>query len=242
MIRERRPLLPLLRQHRWYFVPVLLWWLVMGGLIFQHSSVGLFRAVNQVHHPWADLVLSYLTHVGDGLFFAGIIVLFLAMKRWWAAGIAGIAYASSGLLTQALKRLVFPHELRPKAYFESINEKIRLIDGLEIFGHNSFPSGHSTSVFALATILVLLLGHYRQGRGGAPLAGLAWALGAMLVSFTRVYLAQHFPSDILAGSVIGVVCSIICYYLLHTHLPAHNGTNTLSAASRQGHSPRGGAA
>ncbi len=56
----------------------------------------------------------------------------------------------------------------------------------------SFPSGHAAAVFGEATLVRFV---WRR-------AGLSALLGAVLVSFSRVYLGQHYPSDLLGGAII----------------------------------------
>jgi membrane-associated phospholipid phosphatase len=62
----------------------------------------------------------------------------------------------------------------------------------------SFPSAHATSSFAVATAMTRV----------EPLAGLAFILAAAL-ALGRPYLGMHYPSDVLAGIVLGVVLGLI---------------------------------
>ncbi len=66
----------------------------------------------------------------------------------------------------------------------------------------SFPSGHTFASVISTTILVL----YRKEWG--------WFLLplAVLIAFSRLYLYVHFPSDVLAGAVLGVIIGCITYY------------------------------
>ncbi|MDD3063847.1 MAG: phosphatase PAP2 family protein, partial [Massilibacteroides sp.] len=72
----------------------------------------------------------------------------------------------------------------------------------------SFPSGHTGSSFASAVILYKEL----PKKYGIPLIGLA-----TLIGFSRLYLAVHYPSDVLGGAIIGTLIAILVnkvYYLL----------------------------
>ena len=64
---------------------------------------------------------------------------------------------------------------------------------------NSFPSTHSAASIAFFT--ALLNAHHPY----------SWAVGlwAVVVSFSRYYLGVHFPSDLLGGTVLGVVCGYL---------------------------------
>lgn len=57
----------------------------------------------------------------------------------------------------------------------------------------SFPSGHTTSSFAAAVIW-----YHADKRFGVPALILAF-----LIAFSRLYLYVHFPSDVIAGALIG---------------------------------------
>ena len=99
------------------------------------------------------------------------------------------AVALSGLSCQAIKHLV--GRARPRFFpewgaFHFAGPSLRS-------GIDSFPSGHSTSVFAAAVSLGLLLPAWR-----VPLFALA-----VLVCVSRVLAGAHYPSDTVAGAVLG---------------------------------------
>ena len=72
-------------------------------------------------------------------------------------------------------------------------------------GPHSFPSGHTSSAFALATSVSLA---YPKWYVIAPAA--AWAITA---GWSRMYLGVHFPSDVLIGAIIGSGCAVLCHYV-----------------------------
>lgn len=79
-------------------------------------------------------------------------------------------------------------------------------------GFISFPSGHSVTAFALAFVLSRAYPRY---------AFLFYGL-ASLVALSRVYLAKHFPSDVVAGAAIGILagwiaCRFAAFSLVHGH-------------------------
>lgn len=68
-------------------------------------------------------------------------------------------------------------------------------------GGPSFPSGHTTEVFALTTVLFLLY----PGRRWIAAIALCWAF---IVGYTRMLLGVHYPSDILGGILFGVLTAM----------------------------------
>jgi len=84
------------------------------------------------------------------------------------------ALGTSVLLSEALKNLV--HEKRPDSN-----------------SHDSFPSGHATAAFAVATVESDLHPHQAA----------LWYLGATLISLSRVRLRRHTTGDVVAGAVLG---------------------------------------
>jgi undecaprenyl-diphosphatase len=67
----------------------------------------------------------------------------------------------------------------------------------------SFPSGHTTSSFAVAGVLAKYFERYAFG----------FLSLAALIGFSRLYLYVHYPTDILAGMILGLMCSAIIIYL-----------------------------
>lgn len=104
------------------------------------------------------------------------------------------AVAASGIAAQIVKHVV--GRARPRLidqfgafYFDHFSLKANLA---------SFPSGHSTSIFALAAAIGLIVPRLRL-----PIFGLA-----VLVGLARMVLAAHYASDILAGAIFGVAMTL----------------------------------
>lgn len=158
--------------------------------------------VNSRHNEFFDQFFKLITLVGDGLTTV-LVVLLLLFVKYRHAIFTAIAFAYSSLIVQILKRIF--HEPRPVKYFEGIGP-IRTIEGYPLHEWNSFPSGHTTAVFTLAVILIFILKDKRY----QPLI----LAVAVLTAFSRVYLAQHFMEDIVAGAVLAVILTFQLKYLL----------------------------
>jgi membrane-associated phospholipid phosphatase len=68
---------------------------------------------------------------------------------------------------------------------------------------NSFPSGHAQTIFTVATALAILFPRF-----GIPLFIIAAA-----VSATRIILTAHYLSDVIAGALVGILCTLAVKYL-----------------------------
>jgi len=69
----------------------------------------------------------------------------------------------------------------------------------------SFPSGHTTMAFATATTLTL---EYKKWYIAVP--AYAWATG---VAYSRMYEGKHYPSDVLAGAILGTGSALLSHWL-----------------------------
>jgi len=153
-------------------------------------------------------VFQWITELGKSTgYLVGFPALFVFFKfvrrRQIAANVCLFLFTSiavSGLLTDAIKPLV--GRLRPKMLFEAglySFEPFRI--GYE---YNSFPSGHATTIFALAAALALFFPRWRL-----PLFTLA-----AIVGLSRIIVGAHYLSDVLAGAWVGVVTVFLLMMLV----------------------------
>ena len=123
---------------------------------------------------------------------------FFFKRKYFIAVLAGAIIST--LLAQFLKRIVYPEELRPISYL-SESFPVHQIAGVEMRRLHSFPSGHTTTAFTMA----LIMSHMINKKVWSILLPLL----ALIAAYSRVYLAQHFPTDLLAGMCIGIVSAIL---------------------------------
>jgi membrane-associated phospholipid phosphatase len=138
------------------------------------------------------------------LFVIGVVI-GLLFYRFGHSLLVFSTYAISGILVQFLKLFVFAGSPRPKLFFEGIYN-LHFISSVRMLSNNSFPSGHSATAFAMFLCLSLIL--------NSKILKLLCFILACLVSFSRVYLSQHFLIDAVSGSVIGVIV-VLVYYFYH---------------------------
>ncbi|MCX2719251.1 phosphatase PAP2 family protein [Lentiprolixibacter aurantiacus] len=98
-----------------------------------------------------------------------------------------------------------------KDFFERLrpNNDQQIKDLLRVLKHPqgfSFFSGHASTSFAVTTLVFLFL---RKNKGWLSLLFI-WPL---LFSFSRIYVGVHFPSDLLAGALVGTLLAFGAYWL-----------------------------
>jgi membrane-associated phospholipid phosphatase len=161
-----------------------------------------FVDLNAYHRSTLDTVFIWVTFLGNGVFSIVVFVIFLLQRRWSHASQVMLAFLLSALLAQILKNLFSMP--RPKQFFAP-GQYHYFIDGVTGIGFASFPSGHTTSVFALATLLAI----FTKDRN----AKIAFLLCGVAVGYSRIYLGQHFLGDVLMGSCIGTLTAVLVHWL-----------------------------
>ena len=167
--------------------------------------------VNQQWTSFSDSFFKYLTYLGDGWFAFAVAILILVFSSKLKYGIyALVSFVLTAGVTQIFKRVFFSDSMRPShEYFTEFNAGIwHKVEGVELLSANSFPSGHATSAFSIFCLLTLLSKN--------KFLGLVFLVLAVLTSFSRVYLSQHFLEDIYAGSLIGCVGTVLVVVLLNS--------------------------
>ena len=170
-----------------------------GIFILTLGKNGAFQLINSNHNEIADQFFKYFTHYGDGLMWAPLaIYCFFYRRKYFISIVAGVLIST--ILAQFLKRVVYPEELRPISYLSEIFP-VHVIDGVTMRKVHSYPSGHTTTAFAMALIMAYIINRKTWS--------VILPLLASLAGYSRVYLAQHFPTDIFAGMCIGIVSAIL---------------------------------
>jgi undecaprenyl-diphosphatase len=138
-----------------------------------------------------SVVIPWISHSGNGYYYPLLPFLIyivrpdLALPFFYAAL---AAYAIELPVYKLLKNLV--KRDRPCEALANVRKRISPSDRF------SFPSGHTAAAFVMVTIVA----HF------FPMLILPAVCWALLVGLSRVYLGVHYPTDILAGMVLGMVC------------------------------------
>jgi undecaprenyl-diphosphatase len=158
------------------------------------------RAVVPLHvHSWINRVMTWITDLGGEIILLSV---FGSLALWshrargalWARFFAVVM---AGAL--ALDNVVKPLVGRPRPVLD------QLVGGRG----ESFPSGHATATTALLFAVAYYLTPGRSPRA-RTLIWTAALLGSVLMGVTRVYLGVHWPTDVIAGMVLGAGWTVLC--------------------------------
>lgn len=173
--------------------------LALGVAIFLliYGKENSFLVINKHNTPEFDYFFEYWTYLGDGIIWVPLFAYVLLYKReFFVAVLASLIICT--VLTHFFKRVVFPDDFRPIVV---LGDRIHTIAGVKMNRLNSFPSGHTSTAFTLALLLAYLVKRN------------FWVyffpIIAFFVGYSRIYLAQHFVTDVFAGMLVGIVSSYL---------------------------------
>jgi undecaprenyl-diphosphatase len=168
-----------------------------------HIDFTLYKSLNgfAYHHDGFEDTLRFCALNAQYAFLALLAVLFVVRGKWRSiSGRHGVVAAGfSALLALGIAHILADLVARPRPYVAHAHTAHLFISP----SHDpSFPSDHATAAFAIA--VALLLRHRKAGL-------LAIAL-AVVVSLARVAVGTHYPSDVLAGAVIGTAAALVLWH------------------------------
>jgi membrane-associated phospholipid phosphatase len=197
---------------RLFFVPYVIILSICLTIKLIYTREAIYFAVNSYHNVIADYFFIGATAVGDGLFML-LVAIILALYSYRNAFLMATSFLITTVLVQIAKRIV--HAPRPSVYFTD-HTHIYYVNGVKLFTSNSFPSGHTVQAFTMAVVLAYLAKQKSWG--------LILLVAAICVGYSRMYLSEHFFEDVLAGSIIGTVATVIWLTIIDSkpfiHSPA----------------------
>ena len=152
-----------------------------------------------LHQPWLDKLMVAITTLGEeGLIWIVLALAMLCTKKYRTCGI-GVAIS---LVLMLLTGNIFLKHLIMRDRPCWIDTTVELLVASP--SSYSFPSGHTFASFVSAVTIFL---HHKK-------EGIVALVLAVLISFSRMYLFVHFPTDVLASVVLGTGIAIGVYFAM----------------------------
>lgn len=152
-----------------------------------------FFAFQGLRCPWLDYALGFPTVFGETVFLMSFAVALIAcLDRGKTAEKITLVVCALLFATWSADGIkeIFGRP-RPYEFWPDVTP---------LFGKlwtKSFPSGHAANAFSVASVLNILYGRKMR-----------WAyVAAAWVGITRIYAGMHYPTDVLGGAVLGVLCA-----------------------------------
>jgi len=181
--------------------------LVASGVTADFDKAGVDAIVRVSGNPAMDTAMIVVTTSADlfpvwlspMIIFSFILIIKRKTRR--IGSILLLIIAISALVTTQMKGIVDrdrpPYEFKPNIGFDYKPEQ----DVISRFA-SSFPSGHATRSAAFALVISYMIRN--RSIAGVPAGMLMWVFPAS-VAFSRIYVGAHYPTDVIAGIVFGMI-------------------------------------
>lgn len=186
-----------------FFVPYVVLSLILLMLLVFFGNNDMFLFVNRHYSTFSDYAFLYITILGDGVVASLLILVFLRVSFRDALTFLIITLVIA-VIVNITKKHIFPELVRPLIFFAD-SHLLHLVPGHAPLRYRTFPSGHTAIIFSMCSYLSFLA----QKRN----VKLILFLIACVVSYSRIYLAYHFPADIVVGAFFGITITLLGYVL-----------------------------
>ena len=179
--------------------------------VFTNFDCAVFQLVEKLWNPVLDAIMIFITHLGDdGIFWIAlgvILCIFKKTRKYGVLVLLGLGIASC--INNLVLKQIFE---RPRPFnFDGWPSDFVFPNPLIEKPHSfSFPSGHTSSSLGAATPLLIKA----NKKLGIPMFILA-----LIVGFSRVYVHVHYPTDVIVGTLVGIVGGILAVVAFKYGMP-----------------------
>ena len=156
--------------------------------------------LSQKHPPVLNKIMVIITTTGNyGYVWFALSIPLLIINR---SRLTGLTMILAMLITGLTGEITIKHVV---ARVRPCNREFGKDLLIKHPAHYSFPSGHTASSFAVSMVMFFML----------PALFVPVVIYAVLMAFSRMYLLVHYPTDVIAGAILGVICGTAAVYVSH---------------------------
>lgn len=152
----------------------------------------------KVRSPLLDNVMKFITRLGDmGMVW---IIISVYVIVFMGKGLIGMQMLCALAVTTFIGEGIIKRIFQRKRPCDTTPTEEMIIK--KPLGY-SFPSGHTASSFAVMTIMIVFF----------KSTAIIWITLAVLIGISRIYVHVHYPTDVVVGAILGVICARIVLYM-----------------------------
>ncbi len=177
----------------WLSLPIAL---VLFYLTYSYGLKESFLMLNGDGGQISDIFFKIFTYFGDAILWIPMLAFIIWKKRKLYLALVTASFTLVTIFVQVCKYFIVPDEARPTRYITD-GSFIHTVEGVTVHSFSSFPSGHTATAFTFFLMICLMT----RRKWWLPVG----LITAILVGYSRIYLAQHFPLDVAAGIIVAIV-------------------------------------
>lgn len=195
-------------------IPILLTFGDVLDKVFYSFDQAVFQFFGSLQNDFLTAVANFFTNFGDELFIIPILVLSIVLCFFKKTRKYGFSILFAIIVGTLLTNVVCkPYVGRTRPYntlqFNEAYMQWYTFAGQLNESDASFPSGHTTGAFEIATAMFICMMKDNKKK-------LAWIFPAIALctAGSRIYLMVHYPSDVVGGMIVGIVSGIAGWFLM----------------------------
>lgn len=173
------------------------------NLILSNIEMSIMEWFYSIGNGFLNKLFYIITQFGGSIVLIGILgIIYWCIDKEKGEKI-GFSILTSICLNGVLKSIF----TRKRPFQHEGKEHLQKLDGSDGASGSSFPSGHSQNAGSLYTAL------YKSTKN--KFIRICCILLIIFIPISRLYLGVHFPSDVIVGSLLGILTTSVCFFLLN---------------------------